>query len=228
MSNQLKTVGAIVIVAVLVVGAYSLSKPGGSLGVHTANAQITAIYNSIPTDAGKANFMKQSHNLSTAVDPRLTDLDKQIITCSPNIDNLMGSSPNTGGSCNAGPTALSTTTGMYLGGQCCSTMTDLDDYDKELANLQQYKDIPDIILDPMHTPIPLAKKWIDYDNATTLNAQDQAVYDQAMAMSKEKPCCCKCWHYFVNEGIAKKMIHDYHYTAQQVANYWDNSDICGS
>lgn len=88
--------------------------------------------------------------------------------------------------------------------------------------------MPDVPLNPFKVPITIAKKWIDYDNATTLSAQDQATFDQAMAMSKEKPCCCKCWHYFMNEGIGKSMIKDDHYTAQQVAYYWDNSDICGS
>jgi len=225
MTKQLN-IGIVVIIVALLVAGYIVVRTGA--GTPKAKAQITSIYNTIPTDAGKANFMKQSNNLTTPVDPQLTDLDSQIITCSPNIDSLMTSNPTSGPACVGNSTTLATTTGMYLGGQCCSTMTDLTDYKRELANLQQYKDSPDIILDPMHTPIPLSKKGIDYDNATTLNAQDQAVMDQAMAISKEKPCCCKCWHYFVNEGIAKKMIQEYHYTAQQVANFWDNSDICGS
>ena len=88
--------------------------------------------------------------------------------------------------------------------------------------------MPDIILDPMHTPVAMAKKWIDYDNATKLTPAQQAIYDQAYAISKEKPCCCKCWHYFVNEGIAKKMIIDGTFNAQQIAAYWDASDICGA
>ena len=72
----------------------------------------------------------------------------------------------------------------------------------------------------------LAKYWIDYDHATTLTPSEQRAMDQAMHLSKEGPCCCKCWHYYVNEGIAKKMIRDYHYTAAQVAAYWDTSSIC--
>ena len=76
--------------------------------------------------------------------------------------------------------------------------------------------------------IELAKKWIDYDNATKLMSDQQAVYGQAYATSIEKPCCCKCWHYFVNEGIAKKMIRDGAFNAQQIADYWDSSDICGA
>ncbi len=88
--------------------------------------------------------------------------------------------------------------------------------------------MPDIVLDPMHTPVALAKQWIDYDKATTLTTSEQAVYDQTYAISKEKPCCCKCWHYYVNEGIAKKMIKDGIFPAEQIAAYWDASDICGA
>jgi len=91
-----------------------------------------------------------------------------------------------------------------------------------------YKSMPDIVLDPMHTPVALAKKWIDYDKATTFSADEQKIYDQAYAISKEKPCCCKCWHYYTNEGIAKKMIKDGTFNAEQIATYWDASDICGA
>ena len=216
--------GAVLFVGLVMWRTGIIGKP-----VDAALAQeLKSTYDSIPTAAGKANFMTQSENMTKAVDPTLADLDKQIITCSPNVDGLMTDHPNTGGSCTAGPTTLSTTTGMAMGGQCCGAMKDLDEYNKELAGLQKYKDIPDVPMNPFKTPVEIAKKWIDYDNATTLTPQEQAVFDQAMAMSKEKPCCCKCWHYFVNEGIAKKMIKDYNYNGQQVAEYWDTSGICGA
>ena len=105
---------------------------------------------------------------------------------------------------------------------------DTKNYHENLEKLQAYKSMPDIVLDPMHTPVATAKKWIDYDKATTLTPEEQKIFDQAYAISKEKPCCCKCWHYYVNEGIAKKMIQDGTFNAQQIANYWDSSDICGS
>ena len=66
------------------------------------------------------------------------------------------------------------------------------------------------------------------DTNTTLTPDEQKIYDEAYAMSMEKPCCCKCWHYYTNEGIAKKMIKDGVFNAQQIAAYWDTSDICGS
>ncbi len=191
--------------------------------------QLQVIYNKIPTGAGKVNFLKQSKNLTQNVDPELVDLDSQIISCAPDVDQLFSSSPTTGGSCAAGPTKLEgSIAGKYMGGQCCSVLTDTKDYHDNLSKLQVYKSMPNIPLDPMHTPIEMAKMWIDYDKNTTLAVDEQKVYDQAFAISKEKPCCCKCWHYFVNEGIAKKMIKDGTFNAKQIAEYWDASDICGA
>ena len=215
-------VGGLIVAAAIV--SFVLHPSGGS--VLEADA---AIYQSIPTEAGKSDFTAQSNGLSKPVDAELTDFDKQVITCAPTVDSLLSASASYQGSC-VSPTggSLTSTTGLYLSGQCCSPLKDTVDYHANLQKLQAYKSMPDIILDPMHTPIALAKQWIDYDNATTLTPAQQAVMNQAMDMSKEKPCCCKCWHYFVNEGIAKKMIIDGTFNAQQIAAFWDASDICGS
>ncbi len=204
-------------------------KNGGQNSDNTLHAKLLAIYNSIPTQSGKNNYLRQSNNLIKEVDPELVDLDIQIITCGANVDNLLSSNPVAGGSCVGNATPLGNTKGMFLGGQCCGTLSDTKEYREELQSMQKYKDIPDIPLNPYKTPITLAKKWIDYDNQTILTSSEQAIYDQAVSLSKEKgPCCCKCWHYYVNEGIGKKMIKDYHYSAKQIADFWDNSDICGS
>lgn len=196
----------------------------------TALAQeLQTTENTIPTQAGKADFLKQSANLTKKVDPELVDLDSQIISCNPDVDSLMGTStPSYGGSCTGAGGTLSSIQGKFMGGQCCSALMDTKDYHENLKKLQAYKDMPNIPLDPMHTPVAMAKMWIDYDHSTTLTPAEQKVYDAAYAISKEKPCCCKCWHYYVNEGIAKKMIKDKTYTAQQIADFWDASDICGS
>jgi len=223
---QKKTYTPLIILAgALIIGGFIVARP---TIVPKANAQLTATYNGIPTISGKALFMQQSQNLTQNVDPTLVDLDSQLITCSPDVDSLMTSKPMLGGSCLAGdsPLSASTTTGMFLGGQCCGSMKDLTEYNTELQNLQQYKNIPDVPMNPYKTPVVVAKKWIEYDKVTNLTPSEQATMDQAMHLSKEGPCCCKCWHYYVNEGIAKKMIKDYHYTAQQVAVYWDTSSIC--
>ncbi|HVY72756.1 MAG TPA: hypothetical protein VG984_01740 [Candidatus Paceibacterota bacterium] len=215
-------VPVLIIALAVLVGGYLIARS------HTpvANAEVAAEYAKIPTASGKALFMAQSKNLTESVDPTIVDLDSQLITCAPNVDSLLSTNPSIGGSCVADGMNLASTTGMYLGGQCCGPMKDLTEYNEELKNLQQYKDIPDVPMNPYKTSIGIAKKWIDYDNATMLTPQEQVVMDQAMKTSKEGPCCCKCWHYFVNEGIAKKMIKDYHYSAQQIAAYWDTSSIC--
>lgn len=186
------------------------------------------IYEGIPTEAGKKNFLTQSANLSAAVDPELVDLDSQVVSCDANVDGIMNGSGMSGSCIDSSMIDFSKVKGKYMGGQCCSALKDTKEYHENLEKLQAYKSMPDIPLDPMHTPVEMAKRWIDYDKATTLTSAEEILYDDAYAISKEKPCCCKCWHYYVNEGIAKKMIKDGTFNAQQVADYWDASGICGS
>lgn len=213
---------------ILIVIAFSLI--GGFLFSEYKNSFPKDVFNNIPTQTGKNLYMIQSHNLTTKVDPELVDLDSQIISCSPNVDSLFSSSKSIGGSCQGPETVVSgNIKGKFLGGQCCGALMDTKEYHKHLETLKKnYSDIPDIPLNPFKTPVELAKKWIDYDKQTTLNPEQKRVYDQAMSISKEGPCCCKCWHYYVNEGIGKKMIRDYGYSSKQVADFWDVSDICGS
>lgn len=220
---------SLVIAIILLGGTYYFNRNKTDTdSAPVSNQAIKAVYDSIPTEAGKVNFMKQSENLTKPVDAELADLDSQIISCAPNIDGLLASVPTTGGSCAAGSSILKSTAGMYLGGQCCSAMKDTEEYHENLKKLQAYKSMPDIILDPMHTPVAVAKEWIDYNKNTKLTPVEQKIYDDAYAISKEKPCCCKCWHYYVNEGIAKKMIKDGTWSPEQIAAYWDASDICGA
>lgn len=198
-----------------------------SVSTHPAGNPLLVTYNSIPTETGKNIFLVQSKNLTQSVDPELVDLDSQIISCSPNVDSLLTSSPSIGGSCRGPSVHLDSISGKYLGGQCCGVLQNTTEYHEHLEKLQQYSNIPDVPLNPYKTPVDIAKKWIDYDNKTMLSTSEQAVYDQAMKMPGEGPCCCHCWHYYVNEGIAKKMIHEYGYNAQQVSDFWSVSDICG-
>ncbi len=222
--NNLSISIGILALAVLVAGGLYLviRHPAPAL------AENQKIYESIPTAAGKKNFLTQSANLSMAVDPELVDLDSQLVSCDANMDGMTNGSGMSGSCIDSGMIDLSKVKGKYMGGQCCSAMKDTTHYHENLKKLQAYKDMSDIVLDPMHTPVAVAKKWIDYDKATTLTPVEQKIFDEAYAISKEKPCCCKCWHYYVNEGIAKKMIKDGTFSALQIANYWDASDICGA
>lgn len=193
------------------------------------NEKLRITYNNLPTQTGKNLFLIQSQNLTKPVDKELVDLDSQIISCDSSVNSLLSNSPSIGGSCVGPGIALNSVKGKFLGGQCCGALKDTKEYHEQLQALKKYSYVKDIPLNPYKTPVELAKKWIDYDNSTNLTAKEQGVYDEAMNMSKEKgPCCCKCWHYYVNEGIAKKLIKDFNFNSKQIADYWDVSDICGS
>jgi len=189
------------------------------------HAELVSIQEKIPTETGRNVFAVQSKNLTQKVDPELVDLDSQIISCDANVDNLI-STGTIGGSCVGGGTTLPNAKGKFLGGQCCGAMKDTKEYHQQLQKLQVYKNISDVPLNPYKTPVELAKKWIDYDKATNLTSKEQEVFNQALSISKEGPCCCKCWHYYVNEGIAKKLIKDNGFDAKQIADYWNVSSIC--
>jgi len=220
------TIATIAIISLVLINYHgpTSSEP---VSLQHADSKLLEIYNSIPTQTGKNIFMVQSKKLTRSVDPELVDLDSQIISCSANVDGLLTSSPNIGGSCTGPSVSLNGIKGKYLGGQCCGVLQNTTEHHEHLEKLKQYSNIPDIPLDPYKTTVDIAKKWINYDSNTTLTASEQMVYNQAMKISGGGPCCCKCWHYYVNEGIAKKFIHDYKYDAKQVVDFWGVSDICG-
>ncbi|MCL5733092.1 MAG: hypothetical protein M1334_00295 [Patescibacteria group bacterium] len=226
-----KFLPSVIIVMAIVAAFFAYSKHNNltSPAHSTLRQELLATENSIPTEAGKKNFLKQSNNLTKRVDAELVDLDSQIISCDANVDGLASGVGTMSGSCiDSNLISAQSVQGKFMGGQCCSALMDTKEYHENLGKLQAYKSMPNIPLDPMHTPIELAKKWIDYDKATTLTPTEQKIFDEAYTISKEKPCCCKCWHYYTNEGIAKKMIKDSVFSARQIAAYWDASDICGA
>lgn len=115
-----------------------------------------------------------------------------------------------------------------LGDQCCGTIKDLTEYNKQLKGLKQFSNISDIPQNPYIIPVAYAKEMMRYDQETVLTSDQQSTLEQATKLSKEGgPCCCKCWHWYFNEGIAKKLIIEHNFNAQQAANFYDLSDICG-
>lgn len=220
-----------VFILIILILAVAAGAGFSNFSINFTNSKLAAIKNNIPTESGKTLFTLQSNNLTKEVDPELVELDSQIISCSPSVDSLFSNNPSIGGSCLGAETVLSdkNVKGKFLGGQCCGAMKDTKEYHEHLGILKEkYSKVPEIPLNPFKTPVELAKKWIDYDRQTILSEGEQKIYNNALSMSKEGPCCCKCWHYYVNEGIGKKMIKDYGYSAKQVADFWDVSDICGN
>ena len=220
--NNKKLLAGIALVVILVaVFTFFLLRPSEA-------SEIKKAYAALPTQTAKNLFLKQSAGLTKPVDPELLDLDKQAISCSTDISGLSNSNPKIGGSC-IGPASVFdlSASQLFLGGQCCGAMMNTMGYHKQLEALKKYSSISDIPPNPYKTPIELAKKLIEYDKKTILTTAQQKIYDNALSISKEGPCCCKCWHWYVNEGLAKKLIIEHGFTAEQVADVWDSSDICG-
>jgi len=214
------------VVFVVIVGLLALSNTAAP----TINAKpsLQQIYDSL-SPTGKQLFYIQSNRLTKDVDPRLVYIDNLTITCGGTTVERLSPNSNPGPSCvGFGNILNSDGTGPNLGGQCCGALTDVTKYEKHLEAMKKYNYIPDSPPDHFNVSIALAKKLIAYDYETILTPEQQRIYDNAISLSEEGPCCCQCWHWYVNSGLAKEFIIKYNFTAEQVAEYWDESDICGN
>jgi hypothetical protein len=166
-----------------------------------------------PLGQSKQNLMKiQSGDFTHPVPTALQQLDNLTITCNGPKDIMK-----------------LPVTFTNLGGQCCGALTNMTEYNEQLEGLKKFSEIPDIPQNPYNIPVALAQTMTTYDSITSLTSQQQSVLDQASKLAKDGgPCCCKCWHWYFNEGIAKKLIKEHGFTAQQVAEFYDLSDTCGN
>jgi len=112
-------------------------------------------------------------------------------------------------------------------GSCCGPMV-LHRYEEQIEGLKKYSNIPQIPKDPYDIEIKLAKELLNYQQNIKLTQEQQNIYNEAMTKSQEGgPCCCKCWRWYVYEGLAKYLIVNHNFTAKQIAELWDMSDGCG-
>lgn len=115
----------------------------------------------------------------------------------------------------------------FLQGSCCSPMN-FSSYVEQVNGLRNYSGIKLIPPDPYNVSVSLAKQLLVYDQNATLTQQQQAIYNQAVNMSADNgPCCCRCWRWYVFEGLGKYLITKYGYAAKQVAGVWELEDGCG-
>lgn len=176
---------------------------------------IVATYKKL-SPQGQALYYKQSDKLTKPVPDRLVELDEMTIGCFGPKQVL----------------AMSTSEGN-LGGQCCGALTDFEAYEVQLKAIEQFKldnkDTENLIpADPYDISVEVAQKLTQFDTDITLNTSEQAVFDEAVAMSHHGgPCCCKCWKWYVMSGLAKKLIVDENWNAHQIAELWDVSSSCG-
>ena len=127
-----------------------------------------------------------------------------------------------------GPSAiLSMSDSGRLIGSCCGPMF-LHKYAEQIEGLKKYSNIEEIPIDPYDIEVSQAKELLSYLDSITLTSEEQSIYDEAMNMSDEGgPCCCKCWRWYVYEGLAKFLIRNYKFDSHQIAEVWDLSEGCG-
>ena len=187
---------------------------------------IQETYNSLSA-TGKRLYYIQSNELQQEVDPRLVYLDNLTITCGGVKLEQFAEGANPGGSCIGPGNLINSDGGPNLGGQCCGALTNVSKYEEQLEAMKKYSFNPDSPPDHFNVSVALVKKLITYDKNAVLTPEQRAVYNEALYISEEGPCCCKCWHWYVNSALAKEFIANYNFTAEQVAEYWEESDICG-
>lgn len=157
-------------------------------------------------------FQVQSKNFTTSVDPILQHLDNLTISCNSPKDILLMPDNFTN-----------------MGGQCCGVVNDTKKYHEQIEGLKKFSYISDVPTDPYDIPMVQVKKMLAYDANTILTSEENSTLTVAAKMSDEGgPCCCKCWHWYFNEGVAKEMITEYNFTSKQVSNFYDLSDTCGT
>lgn len=114
-----------------------------------------------------------------------------------------------------------------LQGACCSKM-DIHRYNEQVTGLKKYSKITQIPKDPYDIQVELANKLLNYQKTINLTPEQQKTYNHAAKLSHEGgPCCCKCWRWYAFEGLAKYLITEHNFNAEQIAEIWELEDGCG-
>lgn len=200
------------IILLLIFVNYSRTK--SSINNFEESNKIDKIYNSLPQRA-RALYYVQSDNLNNEVPERMIELDKLTIGCFGTNTIMRMSDYDTN-----------------LGGQCCGTLMDIEDYNIQLKELQEFiKQNGNIILipkDPYDVPVEHAQMLIQFDKDIKLSSIQEEIFNTAVNISHHGgPCCCKCWKWYMMSGLGKKLIVDYNWSAEQLSELWDISSSCG-
>jgi hypothetical protein len=115
----------------------------------------------------------------------------------------------------------------YIQGSCCSPMDFTPDYSSQIPGLTSYASISLIPPDPYNVVAHTAKADVAHAG-DALTSSQQSVFNTAASNTNDNGwCCCQCWAYYAHEGLAKALIVQYGYTAQQVDTVINLEDCCG-
>lgn len=118
--------------------------------------------------------------------------------------------------------------GTYLQGACCTPM-DYSDYARQTHSLAtNYTSLAGLVApDPYNTPSSVAKTDVSYVNLAMTAGQVSVLSNASSMTSDHGWCCCQCWAYYAHEGMAKELIVQYGYDAEQAAQAVNLEDCCG-
>ncbi|MDE1846346.1 MAG: hypothetical protein KGH53_03650 [Candidatus Micrarchaeota archaeon] len=112
-------------------------------------------------------------------------------------------------------------------GSCCSPM-DFAHYSQQIGGLKNYSSISAIPQDPYNVSVGQVKQMLGYYDNIVLNPSQNATFSNAATLTADHGwCCCQCWAWYAHAGLAKYLIRNYNYTAQQAAAVINLEDCCG-
>lgn len=112
-------------------------------------------------------------------------------------------------------------------GSCCSPM-DQQRFTEQVKALGAYAAIPEIPSDPYDISKSQAEELLGFYNTAPLDQAQQHVYDLAQSETSDHGwCCCQCWAWYAHAGLAKYVIAQQGFDAQQAAKLIDLEDCCG-
>lgn len=194
-----KTIIGPVLVGVIVVGSIAYTLRGSSM---SSTSNSTSDMQAIATPAMRQTFVK----LAAAHTDVCRDLGDKAA-----IESYMNNLPND----------------ARLQGSCCNPMV-LSKFVSQIKGLKQYSGIPQIPSDPYDVSAASAKQMLGYYDSIQLTSAQQGIYNSAKSKTDDQGwCCCQCWAWYTHAGLAKYLITQQNYTAQQVTAVTNLEDCCG-
>lgn len=115
----------------------------------------------------------------------------------------------------------------YFQGSCCSPM-DWNHYQQQIAGLKDYSGITALPQNPYNVSVAQVKQLLDYYENITLNASQNATFNQAALLTDDKSwCCCQCWAWYAHAGMAKYLIEYQNFNVSQIVQVTNLEDCCG-
>ena len=193
------------------------------LGVYVVTGVVVATLavNSLSSSTGMSAMNKMGSSGQMTASPAMKLAFAKLNNAHTDVCQDMGDKPAINMYMNNLPD------GARLQGSCCSPM-DMKKYVSQINGLKAYATIPQIPNDPYDISKESAQQMLGYYDNIPLTPAQQSIYDSAQKLTDDHGwCCCQCWAWYTHAGLAKYLITQRNYTAQQVVVITNLEDCCG-